>query len=296
MSQTESPTPGSDRFANSSLPDLAGGKADDDRPVVMPCDEASFGEVVARSNEVPVVLVLTAPASQPSQQLAELVERLVKAHQGRLVMATVDLTANPGIAQALQVQAVPTAVALVKGQPVPLFQGLPTEEQITDVLAELLTMASKAGVTGQVTDGGEVEVPLPPLHQSGFDALERGDMAAARQAFSQALAQSPADQAAKAALAQIDLLERLAAPDLADAVARAEDGSGSLEDEMAAADALLGQGQGEAAYERLLARLPLASPEDRETIRLRLLELFEVAGPDDPAVAKGRRQLAAALF
>ena len=51
-----------------------------------------------------------------------------------------------------------------------------------------------------------------------------------------------------------------------------------------------------AAYARLLAAVRVTAGEDRESVRARLVELFLLATPDDPDVAKARRDLAIALF
>jgi len=283
------------------MPDLApptaGGEPVDGAVVVSQVDAAGFAALVERSNAVPVILVLTAEASQPSLELAQTMAQLVTGYAGRLVMGQADLVANPPIAQALGVQAVPTVIALIKGQPVPLFQGLADNDQIKAVLDQVLQAAAQAGVNGQVTGSGEVAKPVPPLHQTGYDALEQGDLAGARQAFSQALAEAPADAVAKAALAQIGLLERLEQP--AESVQdspNSDSTEAALNAALAAADEAVAAGQFAAGFELLLSRLAGASPDERETIRLRLLELFEVAGTGAPEVASARRRLAATLF
>src|SRR5213078_3618391 len=111
---------------------------------------------------------------------------------GRLVLAAADVDAFPQLAQPFQVQAVPHAVAVVKGQPVPLFQGPADDAQIKDLVEELLKVAAANGVTGSIGDPGdqgeEAEPePLPPLHQAAIDAIEAGDYAAAAASYKQAL-------------------------------------------------------------------------------------------------------------
>jgi putative thioredoxin len=117
---------------------------------------------------------------------------------------------------------------------------------------------------------------------------------AARQAFAKALAEAPADAAAKAALAQVELLERLDGAEAA--AARADQPGATLEDSMAAADLEVASGDFAQGFNRLLSAMPKASPEDKERLRLRLLSLFEVAGGDEPAVAQARRRLAGLIF
>jgi len=292
------------------MPDLAQPSAGQGQAspgqILVEVDTAAFPGVVERSNQVPVVLVLTAAASQPSLDLADTMKELVAGYGGRLILGQVDLAGNPQIAQALGVQAVPTVLALIKGQPVPLFQGTAEVEQIKAVLDQVLQAASQAGVSGQVSGSGQVEVPVPPLHLAGYEALEQGDLVGARQAFAKALAEAPADATAKAALAQIALLERLDQADSAEDDAGGADGGnlGSAGDAagadlartMAAADQAVASGLAGQGFALLLDQLPKANPEDREAIRVRLLELFEVAGADSPEVAGARRRLASALF
>jgi putative thioredoxin len=55
-------------------------------------------------------------------------------------------------------------------------------------------------------------------------------------------------------------------------------------------------GHVEDAFGRLVEAVRVTFGDDRDTVRLRLLELFEVVGAEDPRVAAARRALARALF
>jgi putative thioredoxin len=288
-----------DRFANSNLPDLskwdgapmapAGG-----RFVVEVDGEDAFRALVQQSAQVPVVIDLWADWCEPCKQLSPILEKVAEDLGGRVLLAKIDVDKNQKIAAAFGAQSIPTVVALVKGQPVPLFQGAVPEPQVRQFLDELLKAAASVGVNGVLAATPAGEPPLAPLHQEGYDALERGDLAGAKEAFAKALAEAPADAAAKAALAQVELLERLDAA--GEAAARADSPDAALEDVLAAADAEIASGASAQGFNRLLSVMAKAGPEDKEAIRLRLLSLFEVAGPEDPAVAQARRRLAALLF
>ena len=141
-------TMGAARFAGSAVPDLSQSKTTSDQVVVQNLDADGFTAIAKRSSQVPVILVLTAEASLPSLELATLMEAMVQEYDGRLLLGVVDLPANPAIAQALQIQAVPTVMALIKGQPVPLFQGSAESEQIRALLEQVLQAAASVGVTG----------------------------------------------------------------------------------------------------------------------------------------------------
>jgi putative thioredoxin len=69
-----------------------------------------------------------------------------------------------------------------------------------------------------------------------------------------------------------------------------------VEAQARAADFLLGTGDVEGAFERLLAVVTRTSGEDRDLARTHLVELFAVVGNDDPRVSAARRRLMAALF
>src|SRR5690606_30527860 len=107
-----------------------------DAPVVVDVTEATFQQVVQLPTQVPVVLDLYASWAEPSAELSPVLERLAREYGGRFQLGRVDVEANQQIAAAFQVQSVPSVVAVIGGQPVPLFQGAYPEDQIRRVLDE----------------------------------------------------------------------------------------------------------------------------------------------------------------
>ena len=280
------------------------GAAEQGRPLRVDVTEGNFQELVQLSAQVPVVIALWASYSPGSDQLVDVLESIVESYDGRLVLGAADIDVFPELAQAFQVQAVPTAVAVVKGQPVPLFQGGADEQQIRSLFDELLKVAAANGVSGQIgagaPGGGEPEPqPLPPLHQEAFDAIEAGDYAAAAAAYRQALNEMPADAEAKAGLAQVELMERLqsiSGPE-ADALRRlAADEPDNLEAQLSIADLDIAGGHIEDGLGRIVTFIGRNFGPERETARVRLLELFDVVGTGDERVAKARQGLARVLF
>lgn len=266
--------------------------------LVVEAGDATFSQVLELSSRVPVIVELYAPGIEPA--LAELVE----SYGGRLVLATVDAQANPGVADAFQVREVPAVFAVVAGRPLPLFAGIPADEQIRAVLDQVLQAAAQAGVTGSIdvaaaeaADAAEPEEePLPPLHQEAFDAISDGDYAAAVAAYRSAITQNPRDTLAVAGLAQASLLQRLdgaVADDLRRAAAEAP---GSLAAQLSVADLDVSGGHLEDAFARLLDLFPRLDAGGREAVRARLLEYFEIAGADDPRVSAARRRLTLLLY
>ncbi len=275
-------------------------------PVLAVTDATFVTEVVDRSQTVPVVIDFWATWCEPCKQLSPLLERLAAEFGGRFLLATVDVDANPQLGQAFQIQSIPTVYAVIKGQPVPLFQGAQPEAQVRAVITELLRVAAANGVTGTVpvdgaapdadSPGEPAEEPLPPLHQAAYDAIEEGDYDAAVRAYEQALRESPADDDARVGLAQVKLLQRTAEADPQQARAAAAASPEDVDAQILVADIDLLGGHVEDAFGRLVETVRRTSGADRDRARAHLVELFDVVGATDPRVASARLALANAVF
>ncbi len=270
-------------------------------PFVVEVSDATFNDVVQLSATVPVVIALTSSAADPTGRASAVLVELAGEGAGRWLLGVVDVDTSPQVAGAFQVQSVPTVVAVVKGQPVPLFTGEQPREQVVPVLDALLAMAAQNGVSGQLADPGEAggadeEPAVPPLEAEALAALERGDTDAAMDAYRQALAADPQDAAALTGVARVRLLQRLAGADLAAVRAAAAAGPDDVDAALAVADVDVAGGHLADAFARLVEVLRRTSGEDRDRVRTRLLELFDVAGPDAPEVVAGRRAMTTALF
>lgn len=272
---------------------------------VVDITDEMFPSVVQQSAQVPVVALLWMPTDAENARLATTLGALTAEYAGRFLLVRIDATAYPQIAQAFQVQAFPTVVAVLAQQPVPLFQEIADEAQIRSVLDELLTAAEANGVTGVLAppEGQQPTVPavaaepepeLPPLHQKAYDAIEADDLETAVAAYEQALREDPRDHLATAGLAQARLLLRTRGADLATVRAAAADHPEDVEAQLAVADLDLLGGKVEDALGRLIELVPDA--EDKDVLRKRLVEYFDLLGPQDPRVAPARRALTNALY
>ena len=276
--------------------------------IVFQTDDAAFGSTLELSRTVPVVVVLWASWSEQSAELVATLERLVRARDGRLVLAVADADRSPQLVQAFQAQSIPTVVAVVAGQPVPLFAGAQPDEVITQVFDQLLELGAQHGVTGRVqegqAEGGDagdapaepVEEPLPPLHQEAYDAIERGDFEAAASAYRTAIAQDPRDVLAVAGLAQANLLWRLQGKSLDAIRGAAASAPDDLETQLDVADLDLSGGHVDDAFDRLLTLFPKLDADGKKRVRERLVEYFEVVGTDEPRVIAARRRLTNLLY
>ncbi|MGH4027057.1 MAG: tetratricopeptide repeat protein [Pseudonocardiaceae bacterium] len=264
--------------------------------------EQSFQtDVVQRSLQVPVVVDLWATWCGPCKQLSPVLERLAEAAGGAWVLAKVDVDANPGIAQLFGVQSIPTVVAIAGGQPVDAFSGAMPEPQIREWLARILDALRdqmptiKEAEQGAAASGAPEAAPEDPRFSAAEAALEVGDYAAAEAAYQQILDNEPANDQAKAALAQVRFLARAGTIDPS-VVAKADAAPDDVDAQLAAADAEVADQRVEQAFERLVGAVGRFRGEDRNRVRAHLVELFELFTPDDPRVASARRALARALF
>ncbi|MFC4242796.1 tetratricopeptide repeat protein [Gryllotalpicola reticulitermitis] len=276
--------------------------------LVVSVDDRSFNDLVELSGTVPVVVDLWAEWAEQSTRLSAALIKLVREYAGRFVLARVEAERSPQLARAFQAQQVPTVAAVIAGRPIGLFVGELPEPELRDAIEQVLAFAAQNGVTGTVPvddaddadASGEpaapAEPPLPPLHQEAFDAIDRGDYPAAIEAYKKAIAQNPADDDAKAGLAQVSLLDRLQGKVLEDVRAAAAAAPADVEAQLDVADVDLSGGHVEDAFDRLLALFPALDAEGKARVRERIVELFEVVGSADPRVAKARGRLANLLY
>ena len=102
-------------------------------------DDQNFQALLEASMTAPVVLVVYSPSRMPaSAQLADDFGALADELDGRIAVGRVDVDAQPAIAQAMQVQAVPLVALVLQGRLQPLFQDAPPMEELRPLMGELL--------------------------------------------------------------------------------------------------------------------------------------------------------------
>lgn len=287
-------------LAAASAP-AAAGAAPASGGYVMSLTEEEFQATANLSLQHPVIVEFFSPRDPAGQAVSASLADLVNAGAGRYLLARVDVDAEPRLAQALGVQAVPTVVALIGGQMAPLFQGTTSQEEIKAMLDQIAQLAVANGMTGRAqpvvapVPAGE-EPPANPRFDKADAALAAGDFATAVAEFDVLLAETPTDLEVIAGRAQAALLHRSLSFDPQAIIEAAAAGPDDAQAQFDAADLEVINGDYEAAFDRLLGLAAQVGSDERDPIRVRLLELFEIAGRTEPVVLKARRRLASVLF
>ncbi|MGW0808774.1 tetratricopeptide repeat protein [Nonomuraea sp. NPDC002799] len=267
-------------------------------------EETFTTDVIDRSMSVPVILDLWSPRAPGSAQLSPVLEKVVGDLGGRAVLARVDVDANPQIAQALRVQAVPTVLAIFQGQAVTGFQQVLPEQEVRRWLDELMGAVEQfyqanPDARPPAAEDGEQEAPAGPPADPDLvaaeEAVEQGDLDAAAAAYQRLLTRAPGNEDARMGLAGVGLIQRAEAADPADVQRRLQDPA-DIDAELLAADLEMLSGSVDEAFDRVIGVIKRTSGDDRDKARKHLLGLFETLPGDDPSLVRARRALASALF
>ena len=228
--------------------------------------DATFeAEVIERSATTPVVVDLWAEWCGPCKTLGPILEKVIDATGGKVVLAKVDVDSNPAIAQAFRVQGIPAVHALKDGRPVDSFVGAQPESAVQAFVDKLLPSAEETELDRLVALGDEeslrAALELEPGHEGAIVSLAELLVRDGRQ-----------DDA-------LALLERIDTADARRVAALARIGPDVATDDIEV---------------RLVALLDQVKGDD--DARQAFIDLLAVMGPDDPRTASYRRQLTARLF
>ena len=249
-------------------------------------DEPTLRRYLTLSETTPV-LMLVSDQSEASVRLRAAILEVLEASQGRFAGIDIDITSNPQLAQAVAVDKAPAMLAILAGQPAPLFQGEATKEQLLSVLGQVLELAGEKNIIQTVSIQGvaAAEKPLAPEHLAAVAAIDAGDLPEAKRIYEKLIVEYPNDSDATAGLAQVNLMLRLAT----------KDQTGPLGALFFEADQLLISGDTGGSLASLLDRFEVET-DARDHIRDRLLEMFILIGDSAPEVLQARRRLATLLF
>ena len=256
--------------------------------------ENFMADFVSQSKIKPVVLLAYSPRSKASMDLRDLMASLSKAENSSWIFGAINADSQPQLAQALQIQSIPFAIAFIDEQPLALFDKVYPEEQIKLVIGKLFEVAKERGLKVDVPE--IKEVPMEPEEVAALSALEKGDYSGAAMAYRNWLQRRPEESLAKIGLAQCELMIRIGGlnPDLTikDANAHPTD----IEKQLMAADIEIAQGIPKAAFEGLIAFVRNSAGDEKKKAKEHLLLIFQLVDPADPDLIRARNELASALF
>ena len=254
--------------------------------------ENLVAEFVSKSKEKVIILLCWSPRSGQSKEILEILGKLEQADKDAWLLGTVDVDAQPQVAQALQIKSVPVAIAIIAEQLMPLFESVPPADQVRLVINKLLELASQKGV-GKAPEG-PTEIPMEAEEVAAFEAMEKGDYKAAKISYEAWLKRKPNEHVAVIGLAQVNLMLRIEGLDPVLTLKNAKDDD--LTSQLMCADIEIASGNYEAAFDRLLRAVKAFSADDRDKVKAHLISLFNLVDPTDPRLIKARSQLASALF
>jgi putative thioredoxin len=256
-------------------------------------------EILPASNTQVIITLAWSPRSAQSQEIMSILDELNKVDSNGdhpWILTTLNVDQEAAVAQALQIQSVPIAIAIIQEQLVPLFESVPPKEQVRMVIDKVVALAAERGVGNPVAEKVETETPMEPEEIAAMDALEKNDLAGAAQAYKNWLQRSPNNAMAQVGLAQVELLVRIAGLIPSEIFDIAETQPANIEAALQAADIEIAQGNYEAAFARLIEKVKQSSGDDQKKVREHLITLFKLVDPADPQLIRARQALASALF
>ena len=279
-------------------------------------DAGFMADIVEASKVQPVIVDFWATWCGPCRTLTPMLEKAVRAAEGKVKLVKIDVDANPAYAGQLRVQSIPTVYAFVDGKPVDGFQGAVPESQLKAFIDKL---AGGPGINSDVEQ----------LLSLGAESLSLNDLGGAAQAYAQVLTLEPENENAIAGMARVYLadgdadqarqtlamaptdsknaevvslraqLSLASAAPTGEAEALAARVAANPSDHQARYDLSLAQAAGgdfKGAVDSLLAIVSADREWNDQAARKQLLTVFEAAGPASDVARDGRRRLSSILF
>ena len=269
-------------------------------------------DVIAKSSELPVIVDLWSPTCQPCLMLAPMLERLVDAQNGQVLLAKINTAECQDLAMALQVQSIPDVYAFVDGQAVDRFIGLKPEPELIQWIAQfvpskadqLIAEALKLEETDQATAESNLREALELEEKDSTKlilariVLAQGRDADCQEIVDQLEARGFLEPEGETLKSQ---LEMRANAQESGGIKAARDAAEASPDDFSLritlADALAVDGNHLEALETLLSTIAETKGSDHaENAKQQMLKVFDVLGAGNALAGEYRKKLATLLY
>ncbi len=279
-------------------------------------------DVLEASKTTPILIDFWAPWCQPCKQLMPLLEKIVNAAGGKVKLAKVNIDDEKALAQAFQVQSVPTVIAVFQGQPVTGFQGVQPESQIQTLVDQLASMggdqpAQEATINIEETlekaeealkvkdfEGAQIfygqVYEADETHVKAYAGLIRTAIGAGEKDYAFHLIEQVPEEISKTpefqSVQKFYEATNQSTDDLADLEKALEKSPENNQKRFDYAQKLFAAGKYDEAFDQLI----LIIGKDREwedaKARKELISYFDFLGHSDPLTVEGRKKLSSVLF
>ena len=275
-------------------------------------------DVIEESKRQPVLIDFWAPWCGPCRQLTPILEKVVRAANGKVKLVKMNIDEHPAIPGQMGIQSIPAVIAFVNGQPADGFMGVVPESQVTAFvskltagmpgepnIADILKEAETSLAEGDAATAASIYAEVLSVEATNIAALAglakcyvtTGAIDQAKQTLALVPESKRGDAAVKAVQAALDLAEQ----------AQAVGPVAELEQKVAAnpldhqarfdlAIALNASEKRAEATHQLLEIVKRDRKWNEDGARKQLVQFFDAWGPTDEATVEGRKRLSTILF
>jgi putative thioredoxin len=249
--------------------------------MVIDVSEATFSQdVLERSKTVPVVVDFWAAWCGPCRSLGPLLERAAERREGEVVLAKVDVDANPRLQMQFDVRGIPAVKAFRDGKVVAEFVGAQPSNVVERFFDSLVPSQAERLVAKGDEESLRKALELDPGNAAARVGLARRLLARGKlDEALEMLRPVEHDRVAAAMIAEVELLR-----------------DGGLSEPVRGALLRLLDGDPAGALPVLIEALKQTDGETRDRLRRVVVGIFAELGEDHPLTATYRPQLAAALY